>query len=82
MLPITCIQPPCMNIDVNGVNHDGMSVTTHTTPSEMGTCAPGEASCSSSPGVNPSWQTERDSDGSVPKPCSSAHASTFAAMSP
>jgi hypothetical protein len=81
MFPIRCIQPPCMNIDVSGVYHAD-SPRTHTTFSATGKRAPGGAVCSSSPGISPSRQTELDSSGSLPKPCSNAHASTLATMSP
>ncbi len=41
MLPIKWSQPPCMNIDVTGVYHDGMSLKMQTALSLTGTRAPG-----------------------------------------
>ena len=53
MLPMRWSQPPCMNIEVNGVCHDAMSPMMQTAFSPTGKRAPGGAVCKSSPGISP-----------------------------
>src|SRR3989442_9974641 len=59
MLPIRCSQPPCMNIEVTTVHQFASAVRTQRRPSPSGTAVPGGTVCSTSPGISPSWQTER-----------------------
>jgi len=68
MLPMRCSQPPCMNIEVTSVHQLAWAVRTHCSPSPRGTAVPGGTVCSTSPGISPSWQTERASGSAAPAP--------------
>src|SRR2546425_7816770 len=50
--------------------------------SPSGTRKPAGSVRNNSPGVRPSWHTERASGPGAPKPCTNTHASTFSAMIP
>jgi len=68
MLPIRCSQPPCMNIEVTTVHQFASAVRTQRRPSPSGTAVPGGTVCSTSPGISPSWQTERAKGSGAPAP--------------
>ena len=79
MLPMRCSQPPCRNIEVSGVYQAGLSPSTHAMPLPTGTRgtrpAPSAATRrESSPARRPTWSRL----GSVPIPCTSTQAATFA----
>src|SRR5687768_12049647 len=82
MFPIRCIQPPCRNIDVSTVCQEPPPASVQLALGLIGKLVPGGTVCSTSPGIRPSRQTEDESAGSLPSPCSSAQARTLAAISP
>ena len=82
MLPIRCIQPPCMNIEVSTVYQPPPPSRTQALSGPRGKLVPGATVPSTSPGMNPSRHTDADNAGSLPKPCSRNQASAFAPIRP
>ena len=71
-----------MNIDVRTVDQWASAVSTQCTPGPSGTDVPGGTVRSTSPGMRPSWQTERASGSSAPRPWTSSQTIAFTAMMP
>src|SRR5262245_62211425 len=83
MLPMRCIHPPCRNIDVSTVCQAlPPSANTQEAPGLIGMLAPGGALCRRSAGIRPRRQTEEESAGAEPRPCSRTQARTLAAIRP
>ena len=83
MLPIRCIHPPCMNMDVITVCQELPSpLSVQTESGVSGKLVPAGAVCRRSAGTSPSWQTDEDSAGSVPKPWTSAQTRALTAIRP
>ena len=82
MFPIRCIQPPCRNIEVSTVCQEPPPSRTQAVSGPIGKLVPGGAVPRTSAGISPSRQTEDDSAGSLPSPCSRTQATTLSAISP
>src|SRR5690348_17355519 len=73
-------QPPCVNIDVSTVQYFGAAPTMQTIPGASETPLPGGTLCTISPGIRPSWQTERASGPAAPAPWTRTNTRAFATM--
>ena len=68
MFPRRWNQLPWRNIDVKGAYHVGEGPRMQAALSLIRTAVPAGARPRNSAGINPSWQTDCDSAGSVPSP--------------
>ena len=80
MFPMMWNQPPCMNIEVKGLNQFGGDSITQPRVWLSGTTVPGGTRRSSSPGLAPYSQTEVESDGSLPRPWTKIQTAMLMAM--
>ena len=69
-----------MNMEVRIVTKLGSPPISHTAPGPIGICVPAATLPSRSPGIAPSVQTDRESAGSLPRPCANTQADTFRPM--
>ncbi len=80
MLPIRWNQPPCINIDVRIASQFVPGPTTQAVFGPTGNRVPTGSVPNRSPGSKPNAQIDRDSVGSVPRPCTNTQQATLTAI--
>src|SRR3990172_5488708 len=80
MLPRMWNQPPCMNIEVSGVQIALEPESTHWAWSPSGTTVPSGTWPRRSPGISPKAQSELTRPAVVPRPWRKTHEAAFSAM--